>query len=255
MEHLKSLDKLIITGNAAESWKRWRQRWDLYVKASGANEKAEDIQCALLLHMIGEDALRVYETFVFADADKNLITPLIQKFEEHFNPQKNVTFERYIFNTCCQNSRPIDVYLVDLKNKAKTCEYGDLNDQMIRDRLIVGIDSVGVREKLLRTKKLTLDKAVEYVRSVEKSHIQVAKLNSATPEQGSSSSTYQYDTDAIYYNNNNNSQKYNNSSNRRGSNTSYQPRRRFDGGNISRQNNNNNNNNYNNNNNRKVKQL
>jgi hypothetical protein len=50
-------------GDMATSWKRFKQRFNLYLVASGYAEKPEKIQCSLFLHLIGEDALDVYNTF------------------------------------------------------------------------------------------------------------------------------------------------------------------------------------------------
>ena len=65
MEQLKPLDPMNLSGNVSDNWRKWKQRWNLYKVASGVNEKNEDIQCAIFLHTIGEDALRTYDTFVF----------------------------------------------------------------------------------------------------------------------------------------------------------------------------------------------
>ena len=134
MEHMKPLEPLILEENEAERWRKWRQRWDLYSKASGAVEKDEETQCAIFLHMIGDDVLEIYDTFTFTDEEKGKINALIGKFEEHCSPKKNVTYERYKFNTCSQNGRPLDVFLVDLRSKAKMCEFGELQNSLIRDQ-------------------------------------------------------------------------------------------------------------------------
>ena len=52
------------------------------------------MQCAILLHLIGEDALRIYNTFTFVDNEVDKIKPIIGKFDDHFNPKKNITYER-----------------------------------------------------------------------------------------------------------------------------------------------------------------
>ena len=56
MENMKPMGPLNMGGNVAENWRKWKQRWNLYVKASGANEKDEATQCAIFLHTIGDEA-------------------------------------------------------------------------------------------------------------------------------------------------------------------------------------------------------
>ena len=41
MENMKPMGPLNMGGNAAENWGKWKQRWNLYAKASGASEKDE----------------------------------------------------------------------------------------------------------------------------------------------------------------------------------------------------------------------
>lgn len=48
----------------------------------------------------------------------------------------------------------------DLRNKAQSCRYGDLQEELIRDRLVCGILD-GMRKLLLRDNELTLAKAIE----------------------------------------------------------------------------------------------
>jgi hypothetical protein len=104
MEHMKPMGPLKVDGNVAENWRKWRQRWNLYAKSSGADEKDEDTQCAIFLYTIGE-ALEIYDTFTFTETEQDKIEPLIQKFESYCTPRKNTTYERYIFNTCVPNGR------------------------------------------------------------------------------------------------------------------------------------------------------
>ena len=44
--------------------------------------------------MIGEDALNIYDTFTFQDNEINNIQILTDKFDQHFLPQKNITYQR-----------------------------------------------------------------------------------------------------------------------------------------------------------------
>ena len=39
-------------GGLSETWTRWKQRWQLYIKASGINEKTQDVQCTIFLMLL-----------------------------------------------------------------------------------------------------------------------------------------------------------------------------------------------------------
>ncbi|XP_057709985.1 uncharacterized protein K02A2.6-like [Corythoichthys intestinalis] len=71
MEALHPPAALQLTGNVAENWKRFKQRFELYLAAIGADEKSAKMKASLFLHVVGEEALEVYNNFTFAaEADK-----------------------------------------------------------------------------------------------------------------------------------------------------------------------------------------
>ena len=56
---------LNLNGNLRENWRRWVQRFELFLTASGKVKETEKVQCAILLHLIGDEALEIYNTFTF----------------------------------------------------------------------------------------------------------------------------------------------------------------------------------------------
>lgn len=169
MDVLKPPEALKIEGNLSENWKKWLQRFEFYLTATGISAKEDKIKTSTFLHVIGPDALEIYNTFKFDNPDDNLKLEVVQeKFRAYCNPRKNVTYERHVFFTRNQSANEtIDQYVTDLRNKASRCEFGDLCDSLIKDRLICGITDGTVRERLLRDSALTLTKAIDYCRASE----------------------------------------------------------------------------------------
>ena len=79
---------------------------------------------------------------------------------------------------------PIEQFVTDLKLKAQTCQFDNLRDSMIRDRLVLGVSSQRVRERLLREDDLDLDKAVKICQAAESTEKQILTL----AQKGASSS-------------------------------------------------------------------
>ena len=48
---------------AADNWKKFKRAWTNYALAMELNKKAETVQVATLLTVIGEDAREVFATF------------------------------------------------------------------------------------------------------------------------------------------------------------------------------------------------
>ena len=181
MDRLQPPGPLNLQGNLAENWRRWRQRFELFSSASGLSEKDEKVQSATLLHVAGEEALEIYNTFAWDhEGDENKVNTIMAKFEAYCYPRKNVTWERHVFNTRNQQiGETIDQYVTDLKTKAKTCEFGTLTDSLIRDRIVCGIINDQTRGRLLREPELTLQKALDICRTNEITTVQMKSLASA----------------------------------------------------------------------------
>ena len=101
----------------------------------------------------------------------------MQALTQHFEPQRNIIFERYLFNSANQENEDIYQYLNRLRKLASTCAYGALCDELIRDRLVIGIKSHEVRKRLLREKALTLNTALDIIRAAETASDQLKKID------------------------------------------------------------------------------
>ena len=171
---------LDLTGNLAENWKRFKQKFELYNVASGMSVKDDKSQTSMLLHVIGDGALDIYNTFEFAQSDDKMkLAKVMGKFERYCTPKRNVTYERHKFFTRSQHmNETIDQYATELRNRAQSCEFGDLTNGLIRDRIICGMSDDGVRERLLRQEDLTLDKTLQLCRAAEATRAQAKELSS-----------------------------------------------------------------------------
>ena len=148
----------------------------------GQNRRLQADQCKTLLYVIGKEGREIFNTFTFAEAEKDKLDKLLEKFENYCIPKKNVTMERHKFNTRTQGSTElIDQFVTDLKNIANDCEFGDIKNDLIRDRIVCGTNSENVKKRLLREDKLTLAKAISICRAEEESVRQIQKMNE---EQG-----------------------------------------------------------------------
>ena len=181
-------DPLSFEGNVAENWRRFKQEYDILVEATySANSKKS--KAAILLNHAGPDAIERARSFTYTDGEtKDDPDVLARKFEELCKPYRNVTMERHKFNTRRQGqSESFGTYLSDLRNKASTCEYGVLKDEMIRDNIVCGINSDKIRALLLRESDLTLKKAIDLCSIAEQSSERIKELaqtQSATEVHG-----------------------------------------------------------------------
>jgi hypothetical protein len=167
-EQIPAPKALNLNGNVAENWRRWRKAFELYMTATEKDKKSQKIQCATFLTLAGESAIAVWETLTFEETEKDKIEPLVAKFEEYCIPKKNVTHERHMFNLRKQKpDESVEQFVTELKRLAKNCEYGELTDSIIKDRIVEGINNDSTRARLLREKNLSLERCIEVCKAAE----------------------------------------------------------------------------------------
>ena len=113
--------------------------------------------------MVRLDALEVYNMFSWEDAgDKSKVVKILEKFEAYCVPRRNIMWERHVFNTRNQHDgKIINQYVAHHKTKAQTCEFKDLKDSLIRDKIVCDIHCDKTYSRRLREPELTLQKAVD----------------------------------------------------------------------------------------------
>ena len=83
------------------------------------------------------------------------------KFEQYFVKCRNVIYECSKFNQRVQESdETVDSFITALYRLVETCNYGELTDEMIRDRIVMGIHDNLVAERLQLDPELTMEKAI-----------------------------------------------------------------------------------------------
>ena len=108
-------------GNISANWKKFKQKYANYEIATGISSKDSAARVATLLTVIGNDAIDVFNTLTWHDeGDDKKIEKVLLKFEEHCEPKKNVSYERYkFFSRALESGESIDQYITILR---KLCE-------------------------------------------------------------------------------------------------------------------------------------
>lgn len=85
MEGLPPPERLVFTENAADNWKRSRQRVDLFFTATAAaTERRTAQKSAIFLRVVGQEAIDIFNTFSLTPAEREDYDPIVQKFEEYY---------------------------------------------------------------------------------------------------------------------------------------------------------------------------
>ena len=66
------------------------ENWERFEIATGIDEAGDKKRVCTLLSIIGEDAVKVFDTFVYGDGEsEDSIEDVLNKFEEYCNPRRN----------------------------------------------------------------------------------------------------------------------------------------------------------------------
>ena len=165
-------------GNLAENWKKFKRVWVNYEIATGLSERDANLRVATLLTCMGPDAIELCDTFTLSEDERKDGEKVLEAFEKYCIGETNETYERYTFN--CRNqeaNETIDAYVSALRKLVKTCNYGELENSMIRDRIVIGIRDTRTRKRLLQEKKLDLSRCIDMCRASEKTDERVKTMN------------------------------------------------------------------------------
>ena len=97
----------INSSTAAEDWLEWELAWNTYNMATGANEKTQASQLAMLISMIGAEARRVYHTAHFEADQRHELEPVIQMYRDYVHLLANITMEKYKFNARSKKTKKV----------------------------------------------------------------------------------------------------------------------------------------------------
>ncbi|UYV62413.1 hypothetical protein LAZ67_2000471, partial [Cordylochernes scorpioides] len=150
-------------------WPKWRKRFERYLVVSGMKKKEEADKIDLFMYLMGDRADDIFRTFKFEkEEEATKIDSVLKAFDSHFCVRKNIIYERAKFNSRIQEDRePVDEFITSLYKLADSCEFEGLHEQLIRDRIVVGVRDKALSERMQLDSELTLEKSVKMVRQQE----------------------------------------------------------------------------------------
>ena len=164
-----------------ESWSSYTERLEYYFIANDVQDPAK--KKAILLTVCGPSTFQLLKNLLQPNMpESKAYTDLVDLLSNHLNPTSSVIMQRFKFNTRTRkDTESVAIYVAELKRLGEHCEFGDKLNEMVRDRLVCGVNDIRIQNRLLQESKLTYDKAFELAQSVE-----VAAKNAADLLKGSS---------------------------------------------------------------------
>ena len=123
-------------------------RFQQYMEATGLDKEEESRKVSTLLYCLGVKGDNIL-TLTGARADERKeYTTIIAKLDEYYKARRNIIYEQARFNKRDQTrDKTAEQYISALYMLAETCQYGTLQNEMIRDQLVIGIRDTALSDK------------------------------------------------------------------------------------------------------------
>ena len=163
--------------SSPEKWEQWKRGFDYYLVAANITDEGRKV--ALLLHMGGSELQELFYAISEPDVKIESLKQAIAILDKHLLPRKNVIYERHVFRRETQRQdEGVDAFVARLRKLSRSCEYGVLQEDMIRDQVVDKCCSHKLRCALLREPQLTLTSAVSIARTFEEVNKQAEVMES-----------------------------------------------------------------------------
>ena len=141
-----------------EEWPQYAERVEHIFKANGID--GDEKRLAAFLSLIGPQVYKLLANLVAPQ--KPGYEEVVAKLKKHYDPQPSEIMQRFRFHTrIIKTEESIGTYLAELKALAQKCNFkSDTLNEILRDRLVCGINEDSIQKRLL---SVTYDSAVKKV--------------------------------------------------------------------------------------------
>ena len=155
----------IATFNSTvESWTSYCERLHFYFDANDIVDSGK--KRSILLTVCGPSTYQFLKSLVQPH------TPMEKTYDEivetHLNPKPSPIIQRFKFNTRDRRAgESLANYVAELRALGEYCDFGSTIEDMIRDRLVCGINDHGIQRRLLQESNLTYQSAYDIAQAME----------------------------------------------------------------------------------------
>ena len=134
-----------------------------------ANAISEEVKVPTFLTVVGPKLYKLIQNLLSPTKPKDAkYQDIIDTLKNHYKPKVITIFERYKFyNRKQEVGESVSQFVAGIREAASTCDFKTNLNEMLRDRLVVGIRDEATQRALLTEVNLTLNKAIEVANARE----------------------------------------------------------------------------------------
>ena len=164
---------------ARESWTSYAEQLKFYFTANGVTDG--DTKKAIFVTVVGTQSYSLLKSLLQPQTPQTAtLAEMKTALMKHFC---SFIVQRYKFHTRVRKTaESVATYVAELRAIGEHCAFGDTLEDMIRDRLVCGINNPRIQRRLLQESDLTYDKAFEKTQSMEVAAQDVANMTTETKQ-------------------------------------------------------------------------
>ncbi|XP_052405263.1 uncharacterized protein LOC127951422 [Carassius gibelio] len=166
-----------------QTWEEYSEIVEQFFVANGIEDEGK--QRAILISVVGPQTYSVMRNLLSpTKPSEKTYQPLITMLKNHFNPKPSEIVQRFKFDSRTKKpTETVTEYVAELRCLAQDCNYGATLDQMLRDRLVCGIDDDRIQRRLLSEANLTFETAFKIAVATEAASKNVLDLQNKSGVQ------------------------------------------------------------------------
>ncbi|XP_041823137.1 uncharacterized protein K02A2.6-like [Melanotaenia boesemani] len=163
-----------------QTWEEYCEILDQFFEANDIDDGGK--QRAVLISVVGPATYKLIRNLVSPDKPSTkTYSQIVAIMKDHFNPKPSEIVQRYKFDSRSrQPNETVSAYVAELRRLAQDCNFGATLEQMLRDRLVCGINDDRIQRRLLSESDLTFEKAFQIAVAAEAATKNVQDLQTRT---------------------------------------------------------------------------
>ena len=172
-------------GDTTVNWKQFKEAYEDYVTVLEIGKKDAKIQVATLKTLMGQDCRKILTGLKLSEDKMKDPEEILKALEDKFVVKHNCLYDRFNFYEAFQEPHEkVDPYLDRLRHLASTCNFGTKEEEMIRDRLVLGSTDNRSRARLMRKEEAcSLKVAIDELRVSEITNRQLKEIDGKSDHQ------------------------------------------------------------------------
>ena len=185
-----TLGKVEEFDSSKEDWQQYTERLNHFFVANGIADAEK--KRAVFLSVIGPATYKILRNLTAPQKPgEESFEDLVERLSKHYRPAPSEIVERCKFHS--RYRRPgefVATFVAELRCLSEFCNLGTVLENMLRDRLVCGINDDAMQKRLLAESKLTYKRAIELAQSLEMADKNVKELKTKRLAEHAKPSNY-----------------------------------------------------------------